>query len=173
VLGLSNASVHLSPSSTATDKTLNQAIHMKYPASSLFHRNCLAVCRGVSAPQITTKPAVVDRHLLLRACLPPQSKLSLAQTGHSFSVANLPSVPPRRISYPNMAPTNPPSAPRPIVISGPSGTGKSTILKRLFSKHPEIFVFSVSRRSLREPFFTYQIMLLPSCTQQFPPRLPS
>ncbi|KAI4202205.1 MAG: hypothetical protein LQ350_002720 [Teloschistes chrysophthalmus] len=33
---------------------------------------------------------------------------------------------------------------RPIVISGPSGTGKSTILKRLFAAHPDIFGFSVS-----------------------------
>ncbi|KAI9855559.1 MAG: guanylate kinase [Vezdaea acicularis] len=40
-----------------------------------------------------------------------------------------------------MAPT---STPRPIVISGPSGTGKSTLLKRLFEAHPNTFGFSVS-----------------------------
>ena len=34
---------------------------------------------------------------------------------------------------------------RPIVFSGPSGTGKSTILKRLFDAHPDAFGFSVSR----------------------------
>lgn len=34
---------------------------------------------------------------------------------------------------------------RPVVISGPSGTGKSTILKRLFAAHPDTFGFSVSR----------------------------
>ena len=34
---------------------------------------------------------------------------------------------------------------RPIVISGPSGTGKSTLLKRLFEKYPNTFGFSVSR----------------------------
>jgi len=39
---------------------------------------------------------------------------------------------------------------RPIIISGPSGTGKSTILKRLFADYPDKFGFSVSRSS----FFT-------------------
>ena len=34
---------------------------------------------------------------------------------------------------------------RPLVISGPSGTGKSTLLKRLFDEYPEKFSFSVSR----------------------------
>lgn len=33
---------------------------------------------------------------------------------------------------------------RPIVISGPSGTGKSTLLKKLFSEYPDNFGFSVS-----------------------------
>ncbi|KAI9801380.1 MAG: guanylate kinase [Sarcosagium campestre] len=40
-----------------------------------------------------------------------------------------------------MAPT---SGPRPFVISGPSGTGKSTILKKLFAAYPGKFGFSVS-----------------------------
>ncbi|KAF8494256.1 guanylate kinase [Gautieria morchelliformis] len=33
---------------------------------------------------------------------------------------------------------------RPLVISGPSGTGKSTLLSRLFKEHPDKFGFSVS-----------------------------
>lgn len=33
---------------------------------------------------------------------------------------------------------------RPIVFSGPSGTGKSTLIKRLFADHPTLFGFSVS-----------------------------
>ncbi|KAJ5995835.1 hypothetical protein N7481_002812 [Penicillium waksmanii] len=33
---------------------------------------------------------------------------------------------------------------RPVVISGPSGTGKSTLLKRLFAEYPDKFGFSVS-----------------------------
>ena len=33
---------------------------------------------------------------------------------------------------------------RPIVLFGPSGVGKSTLLKRLFADHPGVFGFSVS-----------------------------
>ncbi|KAJ5297988.1 hypothetical protein PENANT_c012G06344 [Penicillium antarcticum] len=33
---------------------------------------------------------------------------------------------------------------RPVVISGPSGTGKSTLLKRLFAEYPDTFGFSIS-----------------------------
>jgi len=33
---------------------------------------------------------------------------------------------------------------RPLVLFGPSGTGKSTLLKRLFAAHPEKFGFSIS-----------------------------
>jgi guanylate kinase len=32
-----------------------------------------------------------------------------------------------------------------VVISGPSGTGKSTLLKKLFEEFPEKFGFSISR----------------------------
>ncbi|KAI0309629.1 guanylate kinase [Amylostereum chailletii] len=33
---------------------------------------------------------------------------------------------------------------RPLVLSGPSGTGKSTLLSRLFAEYPDKFAFSVS-----------------------------
>ncbi|KAI5964098.1 GUK1 [Candida pseudojiufengensis] len=39
---------------------------------------------------------------------------------------------------------------RPIVISGPSGTGKSTLLKKLFAEYPGKFGFSVSNTT-RKP----------------------
>ncbi|KAG7806280.1 hypothetical protein KL921_005008 [Ogataea angusta] len=39
---------------------------------------------------------------------------------------------------------------RPIVISGPSGTGKSTLLKKLFAEFPDKFGFSVSNTT-RKP----------------------
>ena len=42
------------------------------------------------------------------------------------------------------------SANRPIVISGPSGTGKSTLLKKLFAEYPDKFGFSVSNTT-RKP----------------------
>ncbi|KAJ9080047.1 guanylate kinase [Entomophthora muscae] len=42
------------------------------------------------------------------------------------------------------------SKPRPIVISGPSGTGKSTLLKRLLEEFPDKFGFSVSHTT-RQP----------------------
>ena len=48
-----------------------------------------------------------------------------------------------RIS-PTMAPTSVVDSARPIVFSGPSGTGKSTLIKRLFASHPDLFGFSVS-----------------------------
>lgn len=39
---------------------------------------------------------------------------------------------------------------RPLVVCGPSGTGKSTLLKKLFADHPEMFGFSISHTT-RQP----------------------
>lgn len=43
---------------------------------------------------------------------------------------------------------------RPLVLSGPSGVGKSTLLQRLFLEYPDSFGFSVSRTLffLNSPF---------------------
>ncbi|OAL36917.1 guanylate kinase [Fonsecaea nubica] len=49
-----------------------------------------------------------------------------------------------------MSTSAPSGEPRPIVFSGPSGTGKSTLIKRLFAKHPDLFGFSVSHTT-RKP----------------------
>jgi guanylate kinase len=50
-------------------------------------------------------------------------------------------------TFANMAPIG---NNRPIVFSGPSGTGKSTLIKRLFADHPDLFGFSVSHTT-RKP----------------------
>ncbi|WVQ83918.1 guanylate kinase [Cryptococcus sp. DSM 104549] len=47
-------------------------------------------------------------------------------------------------------PINPDVINRPLVICGPSGTGKSTLLKTLFANHPNTFGFSVSHTT-RQP----------------------
>lgn len=43
-----------------------------------------------------------------------------------------------------MAPASSPIGPRPVVFCGPSGTGKSTLIKRLMAEYKDIFGFSVS-----------------------------
>jgi len=43
-----------------------------------------------------------------------------------------------------MAPIAPPTDRRPLVISGPSGVGKGTLINLLFERHPDTFAFSVS-----------------------------
>ncbi len=35
---------------------------------------------------------------------------------------------------------------RPLILFGPSGVGKSTLLRRLFAEYPDKFGFSVSRQ---------------------------
>ncbi|OGM40848.1 guanylate kinase [Aspergillus bombycis] len=48
-----------------------------------------------------------------------------------------------------MVPT-PPRDCRPIVISGPSGVGKETLVQKLFDEHPNTFAFAVSHTT-RKP----------------------
>lgn len=70
---------------------------------------------------------------------------------HSLAVA--PNVNVQNLNHRSftMAPTPSSAAEmRPIVLSGPSGTGKSTLIKRLFANHPELFGFSVSHTT-RKP----------------------
>ncbi|KAK3389149.1 P-loop containing nucleoside triphosphate hydrolase protein [Podospora didyma] len=49
-----------------------------------------------------------------------------------------------------MAPTQPPTDRRPVVISGPSGAGKGTLFNLLFERHPDTFTFSISHTT-RKP----------------------
>ena len=66
--------------------------------------------------------------------------------GYSYTTPTL-----HRRHSSKMAPMNiDPSTARPIVFSGPSGTGKSTLLKKLFTAHPDLFGFSVSHTT-RQP----------------------
>ncbi|OQD75821.1 hypothetical protein PENDEC_c006G01399 [Penicillium decumbens] len=46
--------------------------------------------------------------------------------------------------------STPPRDRRPIVISGPSGVGKGTLVQKLFDKHPNTFAFTVSHTT-RKP----------------------
>lgn len=68
----------------------------------------------------------------LRRCVPnakPFPQLSTYHSVHRFTST--------------MAPTPPPNT-RPLVISGPSGVGKGTLIRRLFDAHPDTFTLSVS-----------------------------
>lgn len=55
-----------------------------------------------------------------------------------------------RPQFAKMSTSSTSSSSRPIVISGPSGTGKSTLLKKLFAEYPGKFGFSVSNTT-RKP----------------------
>ncbi|KAI0452603.1 guanylate kinase [Xylaria acuta] len=68
----------------------------------------------------------------LRRCIPNTKRLY--QTSTYCSVRRFASI---------MAPTPPPDH-RPLVISGPSGVGKGTLIRRLFDSHPDTFTLSVS-----------------------------
>ena len=56
-----------------------------------------------------------------------------------------------KTTFSNMATKQPAEKPvRPIVVAGPSGTGKSTLLRKLFEEFPDRFGFSVSHTT-RKP----------------------
>ncbi len=70
----------------------------------------------------------------------------LAHIARSSNISTRIAASSARMSTSNWASTPPiPSDKRPIVLSGPSGVGKSTLLKKLFEEFPNSFGFSVSR----------------------------
>lgn len=73
---------------------------------------------------------------------------SLIRSGKSAVRSVIGSVATEPMAPITEAPREDDSSPRPIVVSGPSGTGKSTLLKRLFAEYPDVFGLSVSRESL-------------------------
>lgn len=83
---------------------------------------------------------------LLTGTHPNRAELSL-EHGMSLNLATRSS---RTLIARAMTTTVSQARTRPIVISGPSGTGKSTLLKRLFDEHQDIFGFSISNTT-RQP----------------------
>lgn len=73
-----------------------------------------------------------------------QSSLLVVRACYHRNSVNLSGVPLLRNWLSTMA------AIQPVVISGPSGGGKSTLLKRLFNEYPDCFLFSVSHTT-RKP----------------------
>ena len=57
---------------------------------------------------------------------------------------------------------------RPLVLSGPSGVGKSTLLTRLFANHPTKFGFSVSRKESRPKLFHSKLNVFDPDTTRSP-----
>ena len=56
----------------------------------------------------------------------------------------------RSVAKNETRPASTPTQRRPIVMSGPSGTGKSTMKEKLFDQHPDTFGFSISHTT-RKP----------------------
>lgn len=78
----------------------------------------------------------------------PSVQAALLSSRPASSVSLILKTTSARMSTSNWASTPPiPSDKRPIVLSGPSGVGKSTLLKKLFEEFPDDFGFSVSRKS--------------------------
>lgn len=98
---------------------------------------------GKHGLSVVSQPRVASLGTLRSRTLPPKP---------APLVFPFPRAPARTIQsrhYSRMAPIDPSTA-RSIVFSGPSGTGKSTLLKKLFAAHPDLFGFSVSHTT-RKP----------------------
>jgi len=115
-------SLILSPQSTIINY---HTTHPNTPTQTIFH----AKHRKAMAPSGLL--SIFSRRLLRISASPPPLPPS------TFCSRRARLIPLRTMS----TVTTPPV----IVLSGPSGTGKSTLLKRLFADHPDSFGFSVSR----------------------------
>nr|KAJ3420190.1 hypothetical protein HK105_005977 [Polyrhizophydium stewartii] len=115
-------------------------------ANAVATPSAVAAAAGSTAKSIDTVNLALaspKKHYLSSWQKPP------AQTSPLVLGVGSSSTKPRAAEAPSK-PAVDPTKPRPIVLCGPSGTGKSTLLKRLFAEHPEKFGFSVSHTS-RKP----------------------
>eukprot|EP00842_Homolaphlyctis_polyrhiza_P005418 jgi/Hompol1/5878/HPOL_000177-RA len=117
-------------------------VHYTYRA--LLHRISLVSLVSLLSPAWILLLTVPSRIKLLAVSEAILGSTSQPAKEHTNNAANKDDL-----QHPTTAPVDP-SKPRPIVLCGPSGTGKSTLLKRLFKEYPDNFGFSISHTS-RKP----------------------